>query len=210
MAIPFRGLARGLLLAVVPFSAVPVYAQNAASISPDSVATEFQAAFQAMAWRAAAHRMHPEGLQRFHDVIDIMLDADQSGAVREALFEGMSQDQYRQLSSRNVFILVMDRMMDEMRGLLHALVVRDVEVMGAVLEPPDLAHAVYRSEAQLSGAVPQMRVMTLKMSPEGWRVLETPELDVLREAVKGFSRRERPPPDDQPAGSKSQPSDSIP
>ena len=159
-------------------------------LSPDSLAAEFQTAMRAMAWRAAAHRMHGDGLARFQELIDMLVDTD-AEATLGVLFDGMDEAAYRSLSPDGVFIEVMRYMATEMRGLLHALVVRDIEIIGAVPEPPDLAHVVYRSAAQLSGAVPQIRVMTLKREAKDWRVLDTQELDVIREALRGTPRRAR-------------------
>lgn len=190
----WRRRAVGILALSFHCAAASASAQSAEAIDPDSVAAEFQAALQAMAWRAAALRLHAEGLRRFNDRIDVLVDLDESGSTREAIFGRISEAEYRSLTSRDVFVRAMAALMDEMPGLLHALVVRKVHILGSVIEPPELAHVVYRSEAQLSGAVPEMRVMTLKRGTEGWRVLESQELDVIREALGGFIRRAEPPP----------------
>ena len=169
----------------------PMVAASQPGITPDSLATEFQTALRAMAWSPAATRIHPDGLRRLHDQIDMLVEVD-SATTLEVLFDGIGAAEYRSLSSADVFIRVMVYMANDMPGLLHALVVRDVGIIGAVMETQDLAHVVYRSEARLSGAVRELRVMTLKRSPDGWRVLETPELDVIREALRGIPRRGTP------------------
>ncbi len=108
----------------------------------------------------------------------------------------MSAAQVRSLPSDTVFVRTMTVMAEDMPGLLQALVDRDVEIIGAVEEPPDLAHAVYRNMDRIGGAVPEIRVMTLKRSGGDWLVLETEELDLIREALRGVGRRrEQPPPD---------------
>lgn len=168
-------------------SANPEQAQRPAAPSPDSIADSFQSALRAMAWRAAAQRLHPEGLARFRDRVDMLVETNPS-ALLEGALGGLSAEEYRVLSPEEVFVRSMQALSEQMRGLLHALVVRDVEVIGAVLESEDIAHVVYRSQARLSGAVPETRVMTLKRSPQGWRVLDSPELDVIREALRGFNR----------------------
>ncbi len=188
------GRASWILALAVQWSAASASAQSAGSLTPDSVATEFQAALRGMGWQAAALRIHPEGLRRFHDLIDMLVEVDESGATLEAFFGDMSAARYRALSSGEVFARVLASMRDHMGGLLHALVVRHVEIIGAVSEPPELAHVVYRSEAQLSGAVPELRVMTLKKADGRWLVLETPELEVIREALRGTPRRLQPSP----------------
>lgn len=171
---------------------VPGLSQPPSDATPDSVATEFQSALRAMAWRAAAQRMHPEGLGRFRERVDMLVDVNPETLLTQ-VFAGMSGEDYRALSEEEVFVRTMHATMSQMRGLLHAVVVRDVDVIGAVLETSDVAHVVYRSQAHLSGATPEMRVMTLKRAPQGWRVVDSPELDVIREALRGFNRGSVPP-----------------
>lgn len=160
---------------------------------PDSVATEFQTALRVMAWRAAAARMHPEGLDRFRALVDMLMEVD-STATRAALFPELSSTEYRALDPAAVLVRVLARVAEDAPGLLHALVVRDVEIIGAVHEPPDRAYAVYRSTARLSGAEPSIRVMTLKLDGRHWKVLETDELEVIRESLRGLPRRAHPEP----------------
>ncbi len=183
---------------LVACGAVSGYAQ-APTPSPDSVAAEFQTALRAMAWRAAAVRMHSEALDRFRGVIDMAVELDDSGATLEELFGDTSEEQYWAASPAEVFVVSMRFMAKDMPGLVHALVVREVEILGTATEPPHLAHVVYRSEARLSGAVPEVRVMTLKRAEAGWRVLETPELDVIREALRGIPRTRGASPPNQPS-----------
>ncbi len=194
------GLAAALALALIPGPRAGAGdgagAGQAANLPPDSLAAEFQASLRGLGWRAAAARMHPDALRRFRDLLDMLVEVD-STAVLETLFGGMSLADYRRLTPTQVFVRALGTMRTRTGGLLHAIVVREVEVIGAVTEPPDRAYAVYRSTAQLSGAEPEIRVMTLKRTGAGWGVLDSPELDVIRESLRGLPRRYRathPPP----------------
>lgn len=184
----------GLILAAVPCAVETASAQRPLPEAPDSLAAEFQTAIRVAAWSAAARRMHPEALERIQQRIDILVEADTTGKVIAAIFNDMSEADYRELSSADVFVAVMEAMNRHIRGVLYFIVIEDIEILGTVEEPPDLAHVVYRSSAQLSGAVPEVRVMTLKRTDEGWRVLKTPELETIREAARGFIMRQDPPP----------------
>lgn len=165
-------------------------------LPPDSVAAEFQAALRGMGWKAAAYRMHPDALQRIRDLVSMLVEVDETGETRDYFFGAADRVDFRRLSSREFFASVMAVTLDELGGLLHAIVVRDVTIIGSVSDGPDLAHVVYSSHAELSGAEPEIRVMTMKRSAEGWRVLESQELEVIREALRGTPRRLRsaPPP----------------
>jgi hypothetical protein len=84
-----------------------------------------------------------------------------------------------------VFERAIGAMIDEMPGLMHALYDRDDEVLGAVGEGADSAHVVYRTLARIGGAVPEVKVMQLGRSEEGWRILWSDELGVLDAALRG-------------------------
>jgi hypothetical protein len=186
-------LTLGLIMPAVLCAAAPAFAQRPLPEAPDSLAAEFQLAIRVAAWQAAARRMHPEALDRIHHRIDTLVRYDTAGKVIEAIFGGMSEEEYRSLSPGDVFVHLMEAISREMRGLLHFLVIEEIDILGTVREPPELAHVVYRSTAELSGAVPEIRVMTLKRTDEGWRVLTSQELEVIREAARGFFLRNSPP-----------------
>lgn len=164
---------------------------QASSLTPDSLGAEFQAAIRGMGWLATARRMHPDALRRFRYLIDVFVETDESGATREFFFDGLAEERYRSMSDDDVFVRVLGVMMEQLPGLLHALVVRDVEIIGSVHETPDLGYVVYRSQARLDGAQPEIRVMSLKRAPDGWRVLASQELDVILESLRGTPRRLR-------------------
>jgi hypothetical protein len=189
-----RRLALGLMLATAPCAAHTAFAQRPIPAAPDSVAAEFQTAIRVSAWAAAARRMHPEALDRIRQRIDILIEADTTSKVIAAIFGNIGEAEYHALSSADVFVSLMEAIGREMPGLLYFLVIERIDILGTVMEPPDLAHVVYRSSAQLSGAVPEIRVMTLKRTEQGWRVLSSQELETIREAARGFIMRQEPPP----------------
>jgi hypothetical protein len=169
-------------------------AQRPLPQAPDSLAAEFQTAIRVAAWSAAARRMHPEALERIRQRIEVLVEADTTGKVIAGIFGDMSEAEYQELASTEVFVALMEAISRHMFGLLYYLTIEEIEVLGTVEEPPELAHVVYRSSPQLSGAVPEVRVMTLKRTEEGWRVLKSPELETIREAARGFIMRPDPPP----------------
>jgi len=176
-----------------------VLAQSPA-IGPDSAATEFQSALRGVAWRAAVQRLHPEALADFHFRMTLLVEMDTTRAPIEKLFPEGGLDAYHATSPEGVFLRVMEVLSEDAPGLVHALVVRDVQVVGHVPEGTDLAHVVYRSMADLSGAMPELRLMTMKLDGDRWRVLASQELDILVEAFRGISRRPAPPPGGWPGG----------
>ncbi len=167
---------------------------------PDSVAEEFQSALRAVFWRGALSRLHPEALEAFHLRISILVESDTTRIPARTLYPDGGLAAFRATSREAVFLRVFEVLSQDAPGLVHALVVRDVEVIGHVPEGPDLAHVVYRSTADLSGAEPELRMMTMKRDGQRWGVKESQELDILFEAFRGISRKRSVPPGGWPGG----------
>jgi len=189
--------AASLSLAVVLSAAPagPVAAQTLAQLtaSPDSTAVLFLRSVRAIRWRAAAQFIHPATLERFRDVVGYMVNTDSTGALLKE-FTGVSTDaQLRALPPAVVFDRAVGRMVDDMPGFMHSLFDHDDHVIGHVTEGADSAHVVYRTIERLQGAQPEVRVIQMARTPEGWRVLWSDELEVLEAALRGIPRTRRPP-----------------
>lgn len=193
---PARSSGAGLgtllvFLFAVPL-APPVAAQDPA-LTPDSLAHEFQTAIRAQAWDAVAARVHPERMERFHRWVVILLDVPGTAEARRRVLGDTSRAAYADAGPRRLFSRLLEGLSEDFPGLVHALVARDVEILGTVREGAELAHVVYRNSDRLSGAVPEIRVTTLRRTPDGWRILESDELDLIRVALQGLLRRTTPP-----------------
>jgi hypothetical protein len=161
--------------------------------TPEAAATLFLRSVRAIRWSAAAQFTHPETLGRFHDLVSMMARVDSTGEVRRYLAQTDSAG-YAALTPAEVFDRALGATIDDMPGLMHAVYDRDDSVLGHVLESPDSAHVVYRTLARISGAVPEVKVMQMSRTPEGWRVLWSDELEVLEAALRGVLRGRRGPP----------------
>lgn len=187
-------LAAALLAAPV----VPVAAQSAgsnASISadtPEAATTGFLRSVRAIQWERTAAYLHPDTRQRFRETVQMIVDADTTGAMLAFL---TTDDGATALDDSNerVFNDAIGAVIDDMPGLMHALYDRDDDVVGAVTEGADDAHVVYRTLARISGAQPEVEVMQLRRTAAGWRILWSDELDVLDAALRGIARRPPPP-----------------
>ncbi|MGM0668332.1 MAG: hypothetical protein ACQET1_01360 [Gemmatimonadota bacterium] len=188
-----------LLALLLPFLPRGLQSQDRPPVGADSLAGEFQAALRGMAWKAAVRRLHPDALESFHYRITLLVEMDTTRGPIEKLYPQGGLPAYHQQSPEEVFLRVLEVITEDAPGLIHALVVRDVEVVGHVPED-DLAHVVYRSTAHLSGAEPELRLMTLKRDADAWRVFRSQEVEILIEAFKGLTRKVRPPPGGWPGG----------
>ncbi len=181
----------GTLLAFTPVQAQQGLAELTAT--PEAAAGLYLRSIRAIRWSAAAQFLHPATLDRFHDLVTMMAEADSSGGVRRYLTD-TDRPGFAELDAATVFDRAVGTMIDDMPGLMHAFFDRDDEVLGHVSESADSAHVVYRTTARISGAVPEVKVMQLSRTAAGWRVLWSDELEVLDAALRGVPRRGREAP----------------
>lgn len=177
-----------LLVALVPGLARPARAQTLAELTatPESTADVFLRSIRAIRWGTTAQVLHPQTLDRFRTLVDMVADADSTGAVRQFL-TGTDAGGFSSLDDAEVFAHAIGAMIDDMPGLMHAFYDHDDEVLGHVTEGADTAHVVYRTLARIGGAVPEVKVMQLARIPGGWRVLWSDELGVLDVALRGVT-----------------------
>ena len=175
----------------------PASAQGVAR-PPEVVAQEFLDGFRALAWRATAQRVDADALADFRAVVTLMTGIPRGRLFSEMLLGGADSAAYAAMDDPTVFAQVVGALFERMPGLLHAMAVKQVEVVGAVRDASgDTAWAVYRSLAGLSGAETEMRVMTLVRRGGRWGVRSAPEIDVLLTAMRGIPLR---PPSDSVGG----------
>ena len=155
--------------------------------TPDATAALFLRSIRAIRWRAAAQVMHDTTLERFHFTVTAIANGDRSGELGAYLVQTDSAG-LAALDPAEIFDRAIGAVIDDMPGLMHALYDRDDDVIGSVDEDPETSHAVYRTTARISGAVPEVKVMRLAATPSGWRVVWSDELEVIQAALYGVGR----------------------
>jgi hypothetical protein len=191
------------LALIVGFSLAPTPAPAQSNAhdpgTPEAVADEFNRGFQSMAWAGLVQRIHPHGLADLRLAADILVRADTSGYVLERLLGDVAPGRYPELTDDDVVGRLLAGIQSEVPGLLSSLVSRRTTVLGSVPEG-DRRHVVYRIQAQVSGSVPETRVMTLERFENRWRVVEAEDLRVLHTAIRGIPipRRESASRDSAP------------
>lgn len=154
---------------------------------PDTVAIEFRAGFGQMAWAELAQKMHPHALAQLRTSVDLIVERDSTGWARRTLAGGIPTDSaYAELPDDAVFAATMGGLQNEIPGLVSSLVGRDSEVIGIVQENAIEAHAIYRNQALVPGAEPEVLVMSLMRTPFGWKVRTVAEIEVLQTALRGL------------------------
>ncbi len=150
----------------------------------------FLRSVRAIRWDAAAALLHPSTTGRFAMVVRLMIEPDTTGRVSE-YFTGGGPGRLREMAPAEIFETAVDRTIADMPGLMHAVFDRDDAIIGLVMEGPDSAHVVYRTLARISGAAPEVKVMTVGRTPDGWRVMWSDELEVIEAALRGAARAVR-------------------
>ena len=182
----------GVALSVTPVHATAQQTIAEATATPEATAELFLRSLRLIRWNTAAQFMHPVTLERFHQTVTMIADADSSGAVRQ-YFTQTDSAAYAALDHATVFDRAVGRMIDDLPGLMHAIYDRDDEVLGHVLEESGEAHVVYRSTVRISGAVSEVKLLQLIHVQNGWRVFWSDELEVLETGLRGVARNRRPP-----------------
>ena len=158
--------------------------------TPDTAARLFLRSVRSIRWDATGYLLHPTTVQRFATLVELMIGPDTTGRVAE-YFIGREPAHLAAMSPVAIFETAVERTIADMPGLMHALFDRDDEIVGHVTEGADSAHVVYRTEARISGASPEVKVMQVVRSEDGWRVLWSDELEVLEAALRGAARATR-------------------
>ena len=161
--------------------------------TPDAAADGFLRSVRAIRWETAVLFVDAETQDRFRTTVEMIVDADTTGAMLDFLV-GAPRTELTARPDEDVFDQAIGAVIDDMPGLMHAIYDRDDEVIGAVLEGESDAHVVYRTMARISGAVSEVKVLQMRRSADGWRVVWSDELEVLDAALRGISRSSRPPP----------------
>ena len=198
MRVPvIRATTIGVFALVVLTRAVPAHGQSEPRIPPTSVAevtrtadetaTLFLRSVRAIRWDATAQFMHESTLERFRFTVAAIANGSEGGELGRYLVQTDSAG-LAALSPAEVFDRAIGAVIDDMPGLMHALYDRGDEVIGSVAEDGGHAHAVYRTTARISGAVPEVKVMQLASTPSGWRVVWSDELEVIQAALQGVGR----------------------
>lgn len=183
---------RLLLYVLVVTASLP--APRAAAQAPDpsppaEVADEYQRAFQSRVWDGLVQRLHPEALAYVRLAVDVTVQADTTGWALKNLGGGApDRTAYAARSDSRVVVDVMRWVETNAPGLLSSLVNRRSEVLGVVEESEDTAHAVYRIVQLVSGAEPEVLVLTLERTGRGWQVRDAPEIGTLHTAIRGLGR----------------------
>lgn len=181
-------LRRTLFLAALAWAAIgsPASAQTLVELTdtPEAAAGAFLRSVRAIRWGVTGQLLHLQTADRFHILVSMIAEADTTGEARRYL-TGTDASGFAALGGAEVFARAIGAMIDEMPGLMHALHDRDDDVLGRVAEGADSAHVVYRTLARIGGAIPEVKVMQLARTEQGWRILWSDELEVLDAALRG-------------------------
>lgn len=180
----FLLLAIGVGVTTSPVDAQPI---DQVTATPESAAEAFLRSVRAIQWGTVALLLDDEPLHRIRATVTAVVAHDTTGAIGHYLVD-TDADGLSDLSPAETFARTMTAVIGDMPGLMNALYDRDDEVIGSVSDGPDRAHAVYRTTARISGAVPEVKVMELRRTALGWRVHSSDEVGILEAALTGVGR----------------------
>jgi len=157
----------------------PGYAQ-AAQDNPESVAKAYFAAMKAGDWAKCASYMHPEALASMKRIFRAILKADKSGEAAKAVFGLKSGAEYEQLRETVIFERIWNFITGELPEMKTALAASTNTVLGQVVENPDLAHIVYRTQIKVAGSeMSEVELISFKKQGATWRALLTSDMEEM-------------------------------
>jgi len=146
--------------------------------TPESVAVRYVEAIRKGDWNASARLMHPDALRQVRKIFRPLVMAGANREVGKMFFKVNNLAQYDRLSENEVFVRLMRAVVNLSPGTEAALKSSKYEIVGHVLEAPDLAHVVYRMKVTTNGiAVTKTSVMSFRKSGASWRGLLSGDIE---------------------------------
>lgn len=174
-----------LLLSIIlmMFSLPIARARQAPADSPEAVVVAMNEAMAKGDWKASATWFDPKALKDFRAMLAPVLDAvpnGQGGSMIAMLFDAESADSLKRASDAEYFASFIAGTMRMSGSELESN-----EIIGSVAEGDDLRHVVTRSTASAQGVrITNMEVISLRKTPQGWRVLLKGDMTGMVETLK--------------------------
>lgn len=162
------------------------------SASPEDVAAAAFAHMQAGDWAASAELFDPGELGRFRvmmmNALDLSDDSGEHGGLLKALFGPDATPQsLRELSDARFMAAIMSGLVGK-----TGVELREQRLFGHVAEDDDTVHVVARNTFAANELVmSKMEVVTLRRTPQGWRLALKGEMTGLAEALSAARQRKQ-------------------
>jgi hypothetical protein len=170
------------LIATLMFGTTPVAAADlTVQDSPETVLAESYRRMKAAEWVAAADTFDAGALKQFREMLTPILDAGEGAGVMAVFFGAeQSSETIKTMSDQAFFAKVIATMMQTPGGKLEGQ-----EILGGISEGAERRHMVVRSTASAMGiSITQMEVVSLNLTPQGWRLALSGKIDGMAKALQ--------------------------
>jgi hypothetical protein len=157
--------------------------------TPEGVADAYMDAMRRDRVQEAAEHMDPRALAEFRSAMLSLADrADKQGKAAEVV--GMFADvkdlpALRGLAPKDFFVAFCRGIAKQRPQVREVLSTARTQVLGHVSEGTDTAHVVYRMTVPTEGeAVTKVSLMSLRKTPDGWRLLLTESAQAMVNALE--------------------------
>lgn len=152
---------------------------------PERVAEMQMAAVSRSDWSGFTSFMHPDALESFKAAFAEILSMDGTGEAGSGLFGVSDLAQYQQASAADLFTLFMQRLSEAAPEMMMMTRGARYQVLGAVLEGPELAHVVYRLTVTVDDTpFSSMEVETYRKHGGQWKSMLRREIDQLVAGIR--------------------------
>jgi len=158
---------------------------TAASDSAEAVAGRYMAALGQAHYDTAAHLMHPEARTQIRDLMQLLVSKQGSESFTKQMF-GVDSAGFAQLDAEEVTERFLSGLFRAQPGLARVMGTLHGDPVGTVAEGDSVLHVVMRiGMGDTTGlSISKMDVVSLKTSPDGWRVLLSGQIGGVIDALR--------------------------
>jgi hypothetical protein len=173
-----------VVLAILIILATPRPASSQGNATPELAARQYFALMQKADWNKVAESMYPEALEQLSTFFQALATAEGAGELMTMFFDVGSEQEFRALSTAEVFARMMGNMASTSPEMMQAMTSMRGEVIGAVLDGPDSAHVVYRMHMAMDNVtLSQVQVMSFRRSGDRWLGLLTGDIQGMIDSL---------------------------
>jgi hypothetical protein len=196
-----RRRVRGVCLLLALACSLPSFAATLTpEMSPEAVTAEAHARMRAGDWNGAAEAFDPAALREFRQMFAPILQGE-GGDFMAAGFlgEGRTAADALKLTDAEFFAGFVRNMAGGLGGLGGAVNLGEQQILGVVPEGADLMHVVARTSSETMGVrITQMEVVTLRRTPQGWRLALSAEMEGFAQLMGRMMEAARTAPSSSP------------
>jgi hypothetical protein len=172
-----------VILALVVVSGCTPADSGATEDSPEAAAAAFTRAMQSHDWDRLSSLMHSDALSEFREMLRPVIQMQEAGDFRRALFGNVELETIQGLSDAEFFAGFMGAMFSQTPMIAEVLEGAEMKIIGRIMEGKT-AHVVARLEMSVDEIdISKIEVMSFREEAGGWRAMLTGDVSSVAAAI---------------------------